>query len=127
MNVVEQSRQFNAVELYALTRNPESINMKTMAGDIIKVTDWCIFDDIQDDSEKRLLSIRGVDSDGVIQTYTTNSDTFIREFKYAQDLCESCNEHLVAVKVIAGKSKSDRDFITCALAEAQPNLDNATS
>ena len=127
MRVVESSRVFNAVELYSLTRNPESINMKTAAGSVICVNDWCIFTDVQEEGEKTLLSISAPDVNGERITYTTNSDTFIREFKYALDLCAECGENLIAVKVIAGKSKSDRDFITCALVDSQPFLENATS
>lgn len=112
MKIIEASAKFNARQAYLLTRNPESRNMKEMVGETVKVAEWCLFSDIQEGEEKEILSIH----DGGGNYFATNSPTFQREFKFIVDLCEEYGEPLSDIRIVGGKSKSDRDFVTCMMA-----------
>lgn len=114
MKILKASNEFTAKECYQLTRNPDSISMKEMAGQDIQPAAYCMFEDVNSDGEQTtLLSI--ISADG--RTFTTNSETFQREFTFIADLCAEYQEPLSAITVITGTAKSGREYVSCKMAQ----------
>lgn len=93
---------------YRLTR-AESVSVKDIVGAEFSVDKYMIYQDINGRGEEvEILAI--LTSSGEI--YSTLSQTFKNEFIYIEE-CGLIGETL---KVVSGKSKSDRTFVSVTLA-----------
>lgn len=114
MNIIDQSKEnFTMKELYNLTRTPAAMKLSDHVDETIEFDSWCIYEDADQEGEiRQLLSIHTPEN----ETYTTNSASFIREFRSIVDLARNMNEVFSMVTVIGGVSKAGRKFITAVLA-----------
>lgn len=95
------------LDLYKVTRAPGD-NLQKHVGDVISVKEWCFFKDGDSEGRQReILAIVSMEN----KIYRTISPTFRRSF---DDIVSNFFERPV-ISVIAGTSKSGRDFIDCVL------------
>lgn len=105
------------MEQYKLTLAQGSKKMADQEGQEIEVDCFCLYRDMSKDedgkeTEKEILSIRTRDGD----ILGTISETFKRDFFDLVNFFEDAGEPLPTIKVISGKSKKDRKFVTCTVA-----------
>lgn len=93
---------------YKLTHQTRS--MTELKGSQIKPEAWLIFTDTdyKTGEEKEVVAMI-VEGD----SYSTISATFIREFK---DIVEAFEDDIPEMKVVTGRSKNNREFLTVTLA-----------
>ena len=98
-------------EIYNLTMNPQTRKMSDFKGSTIRLTRYCLYEDVdaRTDEVKEILTI--MDESGTV--YGTNSKTFQDDFFKMVELFESMGASVNEIAVISGISKSGREFITC--------------
>lgn len=75
MTILETSRDFTPTELYALTKNPKTTNLKDHNGELIEVTGYCLYEDVNTKGETRtILSLELTEGEAI----ATNSATALR-------------------------------------------------
>lgn len=80
----------------------------------MELSEWVIFSDTMNDgTEMKCVSMK--DKDGVI--WTTNGDTFVKDFSTCVEACERGGEILSEILIIERQSKKGRTFRTCILPE----------
>lgn len=114
MQIIRQSGNLNAVQIYNLVKNPETRKMRDVKGQRIELSYWAHYMDANkaDGEAMEILSIATPEG----ETFATNSPTFINDFIEMVDLFASFEQSVGAVEVIGGVSKAGRDFITCKYA-----------
>lgn len=94
--------------MYQMTKGADSKGMMEAAGLTLTLDAFVIYED-----ESKGCVIAAIKSaDGTI--YGTNSVSFTKEFK---DIVDIFGDELTAIKVITGKTKAGRTFVTCTIAE----------
>lgn len=108
MEKLNGSKNLDKKLTYKLTHQTKS--MTELKGSVITPEAWLLFTDVdfKTGEEKEVVSIA---VEGV--AYSTISATFIREFK---DIVEAFDEDMPDLKVEAGRSKNNREFITITIA-----------
>ena len=113
MRITRTSKELSAQEKYFLTMAPSVQKMKDAVSQEIEVSAWCLYEDTNSKGdEQEILSIVTPEGD----VFATNSPTFKEDFIKMYDMFIDSGEKVTAIKVISGKSKSDREFITCVYA-----------
>lgn len=115
MQIINSSANLTVKDIYFLTQSPNTKKMKDVQGERIPLSAWCLYEDVNKKTGEvhNILAI----SDGGGNSYATNSPTFIDDFFAMVQLFESMGESVPAITVISGKSKNDREFITCVYSE----------
>ena len=111
MQIINSSPNLSAKDIYNLTMNPTTKKMKDAVGTRIPVDKWAVYEDVSKKTGEVQEILAIATGDGEI--YATNSATFKADFLNMIDLFNSMGEPVPAVVVTTGKSKADRDFITC--------------
>jgi len=110
MQIIKATPELSKREIYNMTRSPELEKMSDHVGQVLPVDKYVIYSDASEDgTETTVLSILTKDGFAV----ATNSATARKEFEFITDLMDG---EEFAVKVIQGKSKAGRTYITLALA-----------
>jgi len=110
MNILTKSRELTPKEVYLLTMSPETQKMSDAEGSIIEIDASITYSDINSKGEEQtLLTIKTPEG----ETFSTNSPTFIEDFRKMNELFQGMGEKVNAIKVSSGMSKNDRKFITC--------------
>lgn len=115
MQILKTSHELTAPEVYFLTMSPAAEKMKDHKDEEIEIAAFCLYTDVvkkegeNTGKEQEILSI--LSKNGEI--FATNSQTFIEDFIKMWELFTSMSHPVNAVRVIGGKSKKDREFITC--------------
>jgi hypothetical protein len=113
MNIIETSKDLTAKDKYFLTMAPSVQKMKDQVSQRIEVSKWCIYEDTNSKGElQKILSIATPEN----EIFATNSKTFMDDFKRMVEVFALDNIDVTAIEVISGKSKADREFITCVYA-----------
>lgn len=108
MTILKQSKEFDDIQKYEIIVSPDSKRLKDIEGTVL-ITDFVEYEDEKEDgSVNPILSIQ--DEDGNV--YKGQSPTFKRSFYQIVDLL---NAYPLPIKIICGKSKSDREYIDCIL------------
>ena len=114
MEIIEKSREFKASETWKLTRDAGIQKMSDIEGQSFKPVDYCVYTDTNSEGQAQtLLSV--MSDEGVV--YTTNSETFRREFLDMVKVFKDAGEELEKIMVMGGTTNAGRHFITCALAD----------
>ena len=110
MTIIKSTANLTMKEKYDLTRNPETLRMSDHKGEILSVDQYMIREEINSATGEtvRIVSIK---SDGEI--YATNSTVFVREFESLLEMAESANDSIHHIKVITGRSRQNREYVTC--------------
>ena len=114
MKIIESNKtEMNMHEIYDLTRSPEALKLSDHTDEVIDIANWAVYEDVnQEGSEVVLLTIQTPEG----EIFTTNSETFRKEFLSIVDLAKNCGETFERVKVGSGTSKNGRSYITAILA-----------
>lgn len=112
MEIIKKSKEdFTVKELYDLTRSPEIQKMSTIPEVIIALAAYVVYKDTNNKGQEQTIVCVKTE-DGTL--FATNSPTFASEFLAIIEMCETAKEPLKEIKVIEGKSKAGRNYITCA-------------
>jgi hypothetical protein len=113
MTILKMSKDLSAKERYFLTQAPGVQKMKDAVSQEIEFIAWCLYLDVNSKGEEQeILSM--VTPEG--EVFATNSSTFKEDFQKMLDIFIDAGEYVNRIKVISGKSKADREFITCVYA-----------
>lgn len=95
---------------YKLMHSPEVKKMSEAVDSILEVKAWLAYTDTDSKTgeEREILALQTVDG----ELFGTVSATFRREFA---DIVKFFGDDVGAIKVIGGKSKAGRNFITCTV------------
>lgn len=115
MKLINASKDLTAKQIYTLTMNPATVKMKDCVGQRIEIGYWAIYEDVSQKTGEvqEILAIATPEG----ECFATNSPTFTRDFTNMLSLFESMGENVPALVVISGKSKTDREFITCVYSD----------
>lgn len=95
---------------YKMMKSPDVKKMSDAVDSILEVKSWITYSDV-DEKTGEIKSILAIETtDG--EMFGTVSPTFMREF---QDITEFFGDDVGMIKVIGGKSKSGRNYITCTV------------
>ena len=96
--------------LYKMMKSPEVKKMSDAVDSILEVKNWVLYNDPDSKTgeEKEILSIETIDG----EIFGTISGTFKTEFA---DITKFFGDNVGAIKIIGGKSKSGRNYITCTV------------
>lgn len=116
---LQSGKELKGAEKYRYSQGAENIKLKEMAGKSITVKNWAVIaqKDIDESSgevkeEKLLLAIE--DSKGIVAV--TNSATAREAFSnIVSFLADDGVTEKFDIKVVTGKSKNDREFVTVTL------------
>ena len=94
---------------YKLTKSPEIKKMSDCVDSILEVVAFLRYTDVDKTGEiKDVLTVMTDD----LEMIATTSPTFIREF---DDIVEIFGPDFGTLKVVGGRSKNGRNFITCTI------------
>lgn len=95
---------------YKMMRSPEIKKMMDADGSILELTAWVLYSDTDENTGdmKEVLSVMTADG----ELFGTISATFIKDFK---EIAEYFGADIGNIKVISGKSKNGRTYITCSV------------
>lgn len=114
MNVVRDSGSMTPVQLYKMILAQNVGKMTDRKGEVVGCDHWVLYEDVNEDNVPQEILVL-MDSAG--ERWATNSPTFIKDFVKAVDFFAAYNIPVTKVSVISGKSKNNREFITCEFAE----------
>lgn len=111
MTIINASEHLSPAEKYTLTRGANVKKMSEAVGSRLELAAWMIRDEVTSTGElMRILSVKTTDN----EYFSTNSPVMIREF----DAIRECfNGAMPAIQVLQGRSRSNRTYITCGIAE----------
>lgn len=110
MKIVKTSKALTPQEIYFLTMAPTVQKMSDAESQIIEVDSWAVYEDENSKGETQtILAIKTPEN----EVFATNSKTFKEDFVKMNELFNSMDETVHAIKVTSGMSKNDRKFITC--------------
>ena len=115
MTIVRKSDNLTPTDLYAMTKGNSVRKMADAKGEVLHVAKFVLYEDANNDGEvMEVLSMETAEG----TRYATNSKTFIRNFKDIISIYDDANAALpAAYKVGCGRSKSNREYLTCDIAE----------
>lgn len=109
MNIIEQSREFDKVEMYLMTLGNQSTSVKDISdGTVLDIDGWILYTMEKNGDNIELLSILTTDK----KVYVTQSSTFKRSFR---DISIVMEGDPYSVVKISGSSKAGRPFVDCTL------------
>lgn len=99
-----------ARKAYKMMKSPGVKKMISAVDSVLEVAAWVKFTDIDSKTgEMRdILTVETVDG----EMFGTGSPIFQREF---EDITQFFGDDVGAIKVVSGKSKAGREFITCTV------------
>lgn len=106
MKILKVTPKIGNVEIYNLMAPEESVNMRDCVDATLKVDAFCIFEEGEDFTKKKVLSIKSGDTVAV-----TNSASFINEFEKIQTIFGEVK----AIKVIGNTTGSGYTNLTCRM------------
>ena len=114
MKITQSSKNLTTVDIYRLTKSPNTQKMSDCVGQRIEVKAWCIYEDADKKTGdiKTILTLSTPEG----ETFGTNSATFISDFLDMWALFEDAGETVNAINVLSGTSKNGRPFIMCEYA-----------
>lgn len=109
--IISQSREFSAVEKYLLTLSQDITVLKDVSDEtVIPVDGYLVFNDTKESTGEtvEILSIITPDK----KVYSCQSKTFKKSL---EDIVACVDGAKFSIIKRSGKTKANRDFITCAL------------
>ena len=96
--------------IYKMMKSPDVKKMSDADGSVLEVAAWIVYTDADSRTGevREVLTIQTTDG----EMFGTVSGVFQREFK---DITKFFGDDVGTIKVISGKSKAGRSFITCSV------------
>lgn len=111
MNVIKKFPEtLTARAEYKMMKSPDVKKMSEATDSILEVSAWVMYEDedFKTGEVKTILVVATVDG----EMFGTVSQTFIREF---EDIVKYFGDNVGMIKVVGGKSKAGRNYITCSV------------
>ena len=114
MEIIKKTEGLTSADLYALTKGNDVRKMADAKGEVLDILKYVLYKD--EDTQGNPMTVLAVETvDGV--KYATNSKTFVRNFSdilaiFAEDNDTPPTRYIVG----SGKSKSNREYLTCDIA-----------
>ena len=114
MTIVNQTPNLKATDIYSMTKGDDVRKMADFEGEVIDVAKFILYTDAANSGdEMTILCIETADGTRI----ATNSATFIRNFWDIQTIFNSTGEEAPKrYKVVSGRSRSNRKYLTCDIA-----------
>lgn len=103
-----------ASTLYNMMHGTSRKPLKEYDGEIMQLDNYIVYMDVTSEGED-ITCVTLREPDGT--TWTTNGQTFIRDFTGIVAACEECGEVLQAIRIVDGTSKKGRTYRTCEMVE----------
>ena len=110
MKIIKSTNNLSMKDKYDLTRNPETERMSSHKEEVLTVDQYMIREEESPNSGTSVTIVSIKSGDAI---YATNSTVFVREFSALVEMAEEANETIHHIKVVGGRSKNNRDFISC--------------
>ena len=115
MEIIRKTEGLTSADLYALTKGNDVRKMADAKGEILEVLKYVLYKD--EDVNGNPMTVLAVETvDGA--KYATNSKTFVRNFCDILAIYEAGDEEIPTRYIVgSGKSKSNREYLTCDIAQ----------
>lgn len=115
MEIIKKSEGLTSADLYALTKGSDVRKMADAKGETLDVLKFVLYSDEDVNGEPMtVLALETVSG----AKYATNSKTFVRNFSDILAIFEAGGEEIPHLfKVGSGRSKSNREYLTCDIAK----------
>ena len=114
MEIIRKTEGLTSADLYALTKGNDVRKMVDAKGEVLDVLKYVLYKD--EDVNGNPMTILAVETlDGA--KYATNSKTFVRNFSDILAIYDAGNEKIPSRFIVgSGKSRSNREYLTCDIA-----------
>lgn len=111
MEIIRKTNGLTSADLYGLTKGNDVRRMADAKGEVLDIAKYVLYSDSDvNGNETVILAVETVDG----AKYATNSKTFVRNFTDILSIYEAGGEEPpTRFKVGSGKSKSNREYLTC--------------
>jgi len=115
MELIKMTSGLTSADLYALTKGNNVRKMADAKGEVLNIAKFVLYKDTDTKGDEMMvLAVETVEG----AKYATNSKTFIRNFCDILAIYEAGNEIIPSHFVVgSGRSKSNREYLTCDIAE----------
>lgn len=115
MEIIRKTEGLTSADLYALTKGNDVKKLSDAKGELIDIGKYVLYNDT--DVKGNPMTVLAVETPSG-ERYATNSKTFIRNFTDIVAIYEAGNDSIpTRYKVGWGTSKSNREYLTCDIAE----------
>ena len=114
MEIIKKTDGLTSADLYALTKGNDVRKMADAKGEVLEIKKFVLYND--EDVNGNPMTVLAVETVNGAK-YATNSKTFTRNFSDIVSIYEAGNEALPSRFIVgSGKSKSNREYLTCDIA-----------
>ena len=115
MEILRKTDGLTSADLYALTKGNDVRKMADAKGETIDILKYVLYTD--EDAKGNAMTVLAVETtDGA--KYATNSKTFVRNFCDILAIFGAGNEEPPTRFIVgSGRSKSNREYLTCDIAK----------
>ena len=115
MEIIRKTEGLTSADLYALTKGNDVRKLSDAKGEVLDILKYVLYND--EDVKGNPMTVLALETvDGA--KYATNSKTFVRNFTDIIAIYEAGNEEIPSRYIVgSGKSKSNREYLTCDLAK----------
>ena len=114
MEIIKKTEGLTTADLYSLTKGNDVRKMVDAKGEVLDIIKYVLYKD--EDVHGNLITVLAVETVAGAK-YATNSKTFIRNFADILAIYEAGNEEMPTRFIVGtGKSKSNREYLTCDIA-----------
>ena len=114
MEIIRKTEGLTSADLYALTKGNDVRGMADAKGEVLDIVKFVLYRD--EDVKGNPMTVLAVETVSGAK-YATNSKTFVRNFTDIIAIYEAGNDELPTRFIVgSGKSKSNREYLTCDIA-----------
>lgn len=110
MKIIKYKGDFTKVDIFNMTQGTTLAKVSDSIGEVMELEGWILYED--EDKDGNLQTVLALKEKNGLMSATI-SKTFIDQFNKA---LEFMGEEDFNIKVVGGKSKNGRDYVTCELA-----------
>lgn len=114
MEIIKKTEGLNSADLYALTKGNDVRKLSDAKGEVLDIQKFVLYKDENVNGDPMVvLAVETVEG----AKYATNSKTFVRNFSDILAIYDEGDEAMpTRFKVGSGRSKSNREYLTCDIA-----------
>ena len=114
MEIIRKTEGLTSADIYALTKGNDVRKMADAKGEVLDVLKFVLYKD--EDTNGNHMNVLAVETVAGAR-YATNSKTFVRNFGDILAIYDAGNEELPTRFIVgSGRSKSNREYLTCDIA-----------
>lgn len=115
MEIIKKSEGLTSADLYTLTKGSDVRKMQDAKGETLDILKFVLYRD--EDVNGDPMTVLAVETVSGVR-YATNSKTFVRNFSDILAIFEASGEPIPHMfRVGSGRSKSNREYLTCDIAQ----------